>query len=588
MPPIIPELSAAPGQWNPASPDPGAAAAPGMAMASVGRALLGVADDVTALGVRMRRAKDLGVKNKARMLMQQALDEHNLFRQTSVDESTWEPDLQARLGRVRETIGKDDVSPFMREELDTTLSGFETSATLGVKTDAARYGVTRARQRYANAKESAIMHGRHDEAREAANEARGVLFTPEEADSELLDIEADEKKFQEREAERRELDAIDADPRGYLNHLEKSGPPAPASDFVLARHNRLLERARASVRVEDRNLIEAVRDGMYANPPKITRAEDIDELGAGASPALLAELKSELAGQQNSQYKARMATPEGQANLAAIVSQMLDGFNPDDPVQHARLGAVLAQMNPGPVKNYYSGEFAKKIDPQPESEESDWVTRYGLDGIAALEKAGHFGVIPTAKKHPTRDVLAAGAVNSERFLSKFFEKDQVKGILKAGDSKGKVTRSTQLRAMREAYDLRKAAPDESATPYERAAFDALMTSAESFSVTDPDLDRAAMEWTWRVNAASGRARAEFIRWRKAHPDASDIEAKAEVLRIAGEGSEEAWDDSVGMMPDDDEYSDLPPPDGSPAALELPDDDEGVTDEDEPDVLLPEL
>ena len=76
---------------------------------------------------------------------------------------------------------------------------------------------------------------------------------------------------------------------------------------------------------------------------------------------------------------------------------------------------------------------------------------------------------------------------------------------------------------------------------------AIQAGAATADYTDPEAAKKASAALWDIRAKSGSLLAEIIKWRKLHPPLADTikdekNIRAEILRLAGEKADAAWDE----------------------------------------------
>lgn len=579
MPPIIPNYTPAGGDWRQSTPDPSAAAAPGLALADTGRAVLGAADDVSAVGMKIKQVREADALNRARMEFAKARANHSEFRMRTPDQTQWGANLDREISAARERLGELSVGPAARQRIDTEWQTWTAEEANQTRVDSVKFEMTRARQNYSNLRESYIRAGKFDDADALTDNAvsTGILVS-EEGDSDRLDHAKERDAWRERAAEKAELDAIAADPVGRLRELEANAPPPDADDATRAKHNRLVYQAKqAKVRVET-DFADSIREGMYpanGQPPRITTPEQIEQLGADISPSVVATLKQDLIDLYDPARKAAINKPEYQSQLISTVSSMLENLDIQDSDQIVNFERHLNQMQPGPVKSHYSSVLANKL--RGETGGDDWILDHGLSVVKELEKAGTFGEVPKQESFKTERAINNGALNSIGNLKAAgFTDEQANDIANAKDKDGNITNKSRLDKLRAMWTQRGEVPKD-ADPFVVATMNAIGDGTESYTVDDPKATDKAMKATWDMRAKSGKVREDFIRWRKSHPKATETEARAEILRLGGGSAETAWDSVIddpadaGVLPPRDtpytgqEYDpnqpiiDLPPP-----------------------------
>lgn len=277
--PIIPELSALQGRHQPAVASIDAAGAPGRAAANLGKDIGQSASVIADIHGRYQRARDNGVKNSARLSIQQAQAEHAQFRMENPDESLWQKDIEERMGRARESIFQQEMSPFMRTELEATFEGWKQEAGNQTMLDATKQGVARARQRSTNAVRAYKDAGDFESARRVVRESADAgVWLPEEAEADLLDIDDEERNFSKKKTAEGYQLAADTDPVTVLEILKaknEDGSFANDPDMDNGVRFRLIKHAEASLESAKRDEYEAIQQGISEG--RVT-LEEIDTL----------------------------------------------------------------------------------------------------------------------------------------------------------------------------------------------------------------------------------------------------------------------------------------------------------------------
>ncbi len=223
--PIIPDIPTQTGSnFQPVAPSVSAAMAPGRALQSVGGGIQDAASNVSAIAQRRQAETDLAAKNRLRLAMQKAADEHQLFREENPDESTWEKDIDERLSRVKEAAAKENTSRQARQELDMMVDGWDSQYRNGTKTDAIQHRRAINRTEQTQLVEAYRRANRFDDARTVMQEGVSAgLFDKVEFEADMVDLESHEKSVQEREiATKYELGAED-DPVSAIEVLSAKG-----------------------------------------------------------------------------------------------------------------------------------------------------------------------------------------------------------------------------------------------------------------------------------------------------------------------------------------------------------------------------
>lgn len=277
--PLIPEISMLGGNHRPSVPGVAMAGTPGKAAANLGQDVQQAAGVFAAVHQKYQRARDNGAKNSARLMIQQAQAEHSQFRMQNPDESGWQADIDGRMGKARESIFAQEMSPFMREELDATFKGWELDARNTTMLDATKQGVARARQKSTNAVRAYKDAGDFQSARRVVEESRDEgVWLPEEAEEDLLNLEDEEREFSKKKQADDYMIAADTDPVTMLEILsakDEAGNYANDPDMENGTRFRLIKHAEASLEAAKRDEMDAIAGGISEG--RVTEAE-IDSL----------------------------------------------------------------------------------------------------------------------------------------------------------------------------------------------------------------------------------------------------------------------------------------------------------------------
>jgi hypothetical protein len=274
--PLIPDIQPLDGAYRPSVASPQAAGAPGQAAANLGRDVQQSAGVLVEIHGKYQAARDNGAKNAARLMIQQAQAEHAQFRLQNPDESTWGADIEGRLGKARESIFQQDMSPFMRTEMEATFAGWQQEASSATMLDATKQGVTRARQRSTNAVRAYKDAGDFESARRVVAESRDAnVWLPEEAEADLLDIDDEEREFGKKKTAEQYQIMADSDPGAVIDILKSKNLEgegfANDPDMEDGTRFRLIKQAESRLEELKRDEYEAIQQGISEG--RVTEAE---------------------------------------------------------------------------------------------------------------------------------------------------------------------------------------------------------------------------------------------------------------------------------------------------------------------------
>lgn len=531
--PLIPDIQPLDGAYRPSVASPQAAGAPGQAAANLGRDVQQSAGVLVEIHGKYQAARDNGAKNAARLMIQQAQAEHAQFRLQNPDESTWGADIEGRLGKARESIFQQDMSPFMRTEMEATFAGWQQEASSATMLDATKQGVTRARQRSTNAVRAYKEAGDFESARRVVAESRDAnVWLPEEAEADLLDIGSEEKDWQIQQQDKATRGAIAEDPAAWLESNPQDAAPADVDPVTYQQQRGY---ARELLRERTYDVSAAIQDGMVSQngqPPKITRPEQIEELAGDLRPAVREELKAELARRADAATAAERSTPEYQAKVVGKVTAMLSRYKADGDDfdrSYVEMEMLARSMPEGAMKS----ELMRQLKDTREGQLGQIRTNQELAEKALVDayNANRFGDVSGTGKASIslRAALDDGLLTDAAKLERLgFSADKAKEIATADEDKRTGLFRTEFQH-RTGIDR--------TTPLERAAFLAVRDGkppSSMIEVDDPEAMDAAITARDAADERLGKARIELLNFARANPQAGRKEFEDEVYRIAGD------------------------------------------------------
>lgn len=526
--PIIPDFDPVRGQASAATPSLGAAMAAGKAVEKVGASVSQVGDDLGDYHEQLTRARDAGVKANASLLMQNAFSEHEAFRIQNPDESAWEEDMRQRVGAVREKLAAEKMSPFMKTELDATLSGWESNSLHGTRLDGLKQARARARQRITNSAEAYKAAGDYQSARATLESGRGSAFLPEETDADIQRLDTEEKDWQREQAFKADLAEIDEDPFATRGKYESAEAPEGADPAEYARKR---DHHRQRLAREQGEILASIRDGIAAG--KILRPDQLDEFQDELGAAAVSSLKQSMEKSGDENRRRMVATPPYQARIIGAVSASIDSLDPNDINARVSIETCLADISPGPTKNHLAAELAKKIA----GEESDpGPMRRARTMLNTAFKQGYFGPVGSSPGQSTSDVVADQFLqDGAKLQSLGFSADQADAIMDP-----EISNEKRLAKFRELYPSRDAKADK-ADDYTRRAARALVERRDRVAKT-PEEKSAEFRDSWKALQRKGEIERGLIEWQRDHPD-GDVEA--ELMRRLGDAESAAFLDTIG-------------------------------------------
>lgn len=520
-------------------------------MQKVGASISGAGDDLGEYHAQLTRARDAGVKAHASLAMQQAFAEHQEFRIQNPDESTWEADITARVGKARESILAEKMSPLMRTELEATLQGWGAERVSGTRLDGLKQTRARARQRITNAAEAYKQAGDYASARKTLESGRGTAYLPEETDADLNRLDAEEKDFAKEQAFKADLAEIDEDPFAAREKYQSAEPPEGAD---ATEYHRKREYHRQRLAREQGSIVEAIRDGMAAG--KITRSEQLDEYEDELGAAAVATLKSGMAKAADEGRRKMVAMPAYQARMIGAVSSAIDDLDPNDIESRVKIEARLDDIQPGPTKNHLSSLLSRKLAGEPEDPGPMRRVRAMLNEAT---KRGYFGPVGARPPQSTADVVADQFLQDGAKLQTLgFSAEQADAVMDP-----ELSNEKRLAKFRELYPKRDAKADK-ADDYTRRAAKALVERRSTVEKTAAE-NAAEFRDAWQALQRKGEIERGLLEWRQDHPD-GDVEA--EFMRRMGDAESARFLESIdgGEWFDDEFGAD---PTGDPTIPDMP-------------------
>lgn len=526
--PFIPDFKPVQGNKQDAAPSIGTAMAPGIAVQRLGNSISQVGDDAGAYAMKLTEARDAGVESSAALSMQQAFNEHQEFRAQNPDESLWEEDIQTRVSAARETIMAQKMSPFMKAKLEGTLSSWTQKTVHSTRMDGITQARQRSRQAITNAKEAYKQAGDFASARKVVEEARGKVYLPEETDADLLDLEAEEKTYNQRQAYTADLAEIEQDPFTARSKYESATPPEGADPIEYAKKR---DHWRSTLAREQNSIVDSIRDGIASG--QITRPDQLDEYEDELGAATLATLKTGMSRITDETRKQEIAKPESQAAIIGSVSSAIESLDPKDIESRVRIESQLDDIQPGPTKNHLSGELTKKLSGEPPSPGPMRRVRSMLNDAYSR---GYFGNVASTTPQTTADAIDDGFVqDGAKLQSLGFSQDQISKI-----QNPELKPAQQLDQFRQLWASRDTAKENAADPYTRAAAEAIVTRRNQ--ITPPAEQRnREMQESLKALRRKGEIEKGLLEWQQDHPD-GDIEA--ELMRRLGDAESSTFLDSL--------------------------------------------
>jgi len=536
------------------APSVQAAMAPGQGMEALGKGIGQAGQEMTAVANKLQEAQDYGVQVKAHLLMQKAFSEHEQFRAAHPDQNTWEADMNERIGKVRESLQGQSVSPFGKKTLDTMFDGWSQQAAAGVRLDATKYFYSKTRTDTTRLNEELKRAGRYDEVdTNIDNAVKAGVFRPEEAEIDKMANATDRQKSEENQSYKDVVGRISSNAEEVLQQRKRDGKFPGITDPL--QDMRLDSIARSQVAQNQESILENMRSGIVTGD--ITRPEQIDQLGEGiAHPLTIAAAKHELQVESDHATKMLEQTPEYQSRIVGAVGAKLKNMDTTSTEDRLAVNILLNKIVPGPVKDHFDAELKRVINGDPEDPTAlSFVLRQAQEAF----KSGVYG-------QSKQEMTVAAAVRDKFLLSSA----NLKSLGLGGDSengeihqvlnaKSKVknpspwqTEQARMEVFRELWKPDKVTKD--ADPFHVAMAQAIRDGKEKASYQSP-ADK------WAEYRAYGNAVADTIRWAKTQKQASfDDISKHMIQQIAPAKREDFIKSNLSPDPESDidpEYPLLP-------------------------------
>lgn len=553
--PLIPDLNPnVPGRALPVAPDVGTAMAPGRALQRVGSGISAVGETVGAFQLQMQKARDQGVKNKARLWMQEAYAQHEKFRLENPDETTWQGNLDGLMGGVRQRLDGEQLSPFAKEELDAEFAGWESNARSGLMVDATRHRVARDRTNETRLDELYRQSGDHASRRKLVDESPLWSESEKEVKRREIDFDEQEKSKADRFNSEKSKIAEDPDYTGFENH------PDPEERQKLKSYRMQVKGMR------DKEIVDSIRDGMASD--QVTRIEQISGpngdgkggLGEDLTPRVRKILENELRNQSDDKFQQLRADPKYQAQVIGQVTAAMATLNPNNHEGAIELESLIRQLPEGPNRSHLTSQLTKKLKGEP-----DDMTVLNMNLMMAEDfyKSGGFGAVEAEKPQTVADVISDDFLrNPANMIGLGYSEDQAKEIANADSNEKRLAKFRDLFPERTGKTT--------ADGYVQRAAQAIIERKDSVP-PDPAEGGKLLASRHKARMALGSLKKHMIEWGEAHPNDvnDDAKVRAEMTRFLGpvryeSVMESAFDASLGVLPsredmENPEELDLPEP-----------------------------
>jgi hypothetical protein len=369
---------------------------PGMRNAEFG-ALSGVGEAVADTGrllFKVKNATDAAYITRSETQMQAAQADFQNWAKTNPDPSTWQPELDARMKEVKESVttGAKGLSPFAKQRLGLVLNDFEVTTRKRVQLQATEQNLQIAQASYQEFISQAVANNdlQGIEAKVVEGVQNGIFSAKlgntmlskarQQITANMANALIESDPFEAR----RQLEAKD-DSGNFLNFPELQ--PAARENLLLYRVAKAesIERAQAT-REWSRQIAEA-REGKGPMP---------DVEGVQQEAARMGIAKKEVDRWFKPPTSQNPTNPEEFAATFGAIST----YNPETDPTGQRMGELVAQIESfkGPARERLDGLLTKKL--KPDDTLNQPVAKFGVSSIKDMFEIGGYG---SFKDPPTYD-----------------------------------------------------------------------------------------------------------------------------------------------------------------------------------------
>lgn len=506
----------------------------------------GVGDMLQTVGAKavdlLNKQKELQIQREAAD-MELEFDQHQQEYEMEVLQNPNMTPEQAMSGWSKRMEGfnakyqRDGMSPLERDVIATRAKALSEKGGLNILKSSMVASIQNTKQSAINLITKGEQTG-NDELRQRGFSMLGSVV-PE------ADIESERIKSDSRVATTLVEAAINTDPVGMRDKLAdpnfvKNNPGVRVDDIP-----RLQDAARSAARQAVGDSVDTFGDDLATG--KVKTADDIDRLyGTKVPPRIVEKMKDELAQRYDEAEKARMKSPEAQAQMLGEASRLMSGLadatGDDFDQRYATASFLLGKMADSPAKELLteklrvtkSGREAeikthadaafKALEDYDKTERE----RAGIGGSGASVK------IPGAQEMPTSRAIADGFLRDWNKLKALgFSDKQASAIRDAKDSKGELDDAQAKSIFRQEWKNRENG-NFGADPLTMATADAILGGSEKISYVPPEALDSAFSLRIKADQEAGERKIKLAEWLKLNPDAKPDEINTKVREIAGE------------------------------------------------------
>lgn len=304
-----------------------------------------------------------------------------------------------------------------------------------------------------------------------------------------------------------------------------------------------LNRIREQKRVKSSDSIDIYRDevasGIYAS------VTDVENRWKGkARPSVLEEMKDDYRRRTDVVAKARLSSPEYQAETAGEVAGYLDGMAASDDYEdrYARASFGIDQLADSPLKRRYQEELTAAKQGRTATIKNAQDAAFA--GLKQLKDSGRLGTLPrTSEVMSTDRALNDGFLkDSNKLLSLGFDSDQIKQIQEAEDGNENVTLNSQRQKFRQLWTSRANKDNKVAQPdgLTRATAEAILEGNSQVEYLSPFQIRKNAIAAVNVETRYGNILQEMNTFLISKPNASDKEIEQKMFEISGAEGRQAF------------------------------------------------
>ena len=543
--------------------DENAAAAPVRALGPLAQGLSALGEHFQGVAVKAQNIENARMESEARNKLATDYSQFQLGLQSDQDPASRIQKTQAFLSGAKNSLVTADMPPVVRERLGLHIGEFSAHASIQAGADAASLAEKRADEAANNEIETGInaqnrgmVYGAIDRLAAAGHKTPEEIAAMRQKANYHLDYRAAVTDLQ---ADPLQAQANASDPK----FLERYKTLTPEAQMALQRH------AREMTHEKTLDLISQVHDGIATG--YISEPAQVNEIGFGLHPSVLAELSNEVVKNQNFEEQARRATPEYQDATVGQITRMLADYQPAEKGYDAAFTRMDGLVRSLPSGSAVRTELEENIKAARSSglsaikTERDTVQKQAMGSIDDAAKAGHFGNLNATgtKKLEVATFLDAGflrdaakvgahgfgdaqaalisdppaAIKAKDLMAAGLDPASAASIEKELGKKGEVAgEGMREKLFRLLWENRKNPGMVTASPFEQSLAEAIRTHQSSFHWTDPEAEDAAITERARAEMAVGKAKTEMLGFLQANPKATAKEAADQLFKLAGDAT----------------------------------------------------